>query len=180
MGGQMMRKVMLCLFLCLWCLSSLYVYGQEKDVTVHFRVKWDGKIIPGITKVSGLRRVTEAIEHRSGGDPSLTKYSPGTTRYVPIIIKRPRSLDKSFEQWANKTFNFGSGLGAEVSLQDFRKDVIIDLYDDTGKVIMAFKVYRCWVAEYIALTDLDSEEDTLAMEVLILHHEGWERDYDIN
>ena len=123
--------------------------------------------------------MTKAIERRSGGDPSLFSYSPGVSKYAPIVLKRPRTHDKEFERWANKVWNFGSGRGAEVSLRDYRKDIIIELLDDAGNVLMAFKVYRCWPSEYIALTDLDTDKDDLAMEVLILHHEGWERDYDI-
>ncbi len=158
-------------------------YGFAKqpqgDVEIQFRVKWDGKIIPGITKVSGLKRKTEVTVQRGGGDPNLNRRSPGVTNYKPITIQRPRSKDKEFERWANKVWNFGSGLGAEVSLRDFRKDIIIELVGSDGVVLMAFKVYRCWPSEYDALTDLDTEDDSTAMEALILEHEGWERDYEI-
>ncbi|MBN2411044.1 phage tail protein [candidate division KSB1 bacterium] len=151
----------------------------EGDVEIQFRVKWDGKIIPGITKVSGLKRKTEVMVQRGGGDPNLLRRSPGVTNYKPITIQRPRSKDKEFERWANKVWNFGSGLGTEVSLRDFRKDISIELVSSDGIVMMAFKVYRCWPSEYDALTDLDTEDDSPAMEVLILEHEGWERDYAI-
>lgn len=151
----------------------------KKDVTVNFHVKWDGRIIPGITYVSSLKRKTEVLDHRGGGEPSLMRRSPGISKYEPIVIKRPRSSNKEFEQWANKVWNFGSGLGAEVSLKDYRKDIIVELCDDSGKVLLAFKVYRCWPSEYIALSDLDVDDQSLAMEVLVLEHEGWERDYTI-
>ncbi len=158
-----------------YCLAK----QPEGDVEIQFRVKWDGKIIPGITKVSGLKRKTEVMTQRGGGDPNLLRRSPGVTNYKPITIQRPRSKDKEFERWANKVWNFGSGLGAEVSLKDFRKDIIIELVSSDGVVLMAFKVYRCWPSEYDALTDLDTEDDSAAMEVLVLEHEGWERDYAI-
>ena len=158
-----------------YCLAK----QPEGDVEIQFRVKWDGKIIPGITKVSGLKRKTEVVTQRGGGDPNLMRRSPGVTKYKPITIKRPRSKDKEFERWANKVWNFGSGLGAEVSLKDFRKDIIIELISSDGVVLMAFKVYRCWPSEYDALTDLDTDDEGAAMEVLVLEHEGWERDYAI-
>jgi len=151
----------------------------EGDVEIQFRVKWDGKIIPGITKVSGLKRKTEVVTQRGGGDPNILRRSPGMTNYKHIIIQRPRSKDKEFERWANKVWNFGSGLGAEVSLRDFRKDIIIELADSNGNVLMAFKIYRCWPSEYVALSDLDADDDAPAMEKLVIEHEGWERDYDI-
>ena len=90
--------------------------GTAKDAKIHFIVKWDGKIIPGITKISGLRRKTEIVETRGGGDPSLARRSPGKTEYQPIVLKRPRTHDKEFERWANKVWSLGSGLGSEVSL----------------------------------------------------------------
>jgi len=151
----------------------------EGDVEISFRVKWDGKIIPDISKVSGLKRKTEVVLQRGGGDPNMMRRSPGITNYKPITIQRPRSKDKEFERWANKVWNFGSGLGTEVSLRDFRKNIIIELVSGDGVVLMAFKVYRCWPSEYDALTDLDTDDDAPAMEVLILEHEGWERDYAI-
>ncbi len=152
---------------------------HKKDQKVNFRVKWDARVIPGITHVSGLKRKTEVVEHRNGGEPSIRRRSPGSTAYQPIVLKRPRSNDKEFERWANKVWNFGSGLGSEVSLRDFRKDLIIELTDNAGRVLMAFKVYRCWPSEYEALSDLDAGEDSLAMETLVLEHEGWERDYEV-
>jgi len=152
---------------------------KKKDVEVEFRVKWDGKVIEGITKVSGLKRVTEVIPNRSGGDPNLQRRSPGLTCYEPIIIERPRSSDTEFEKWTNKVWNFGSGLGSEVSLKDFRKDIRIELVTSTGEILLAFQVYRCWPSEYLALSELDKDSDSLAMESLILQHEGWERDYSV-
>jgi phage tail-like protein len=141
-----------------------------------FRVKWDGRYIPGITKVGGLTRRTEAVTSRSGGDPSQTRKSPGLTAYKPIVLERPRTHAKEFEQWANKVWNFGSGLGSEVSLRDFRKDVVIELYNEAGQLTMAFRVYRCWPSEYKALSDLDSGTNAPAIETITLEHEGWERD----
>jgi phage tail-like protein len=153
--------------------------AQDAYKTFKFRVKWDGKTIPGITKVGGLTRRTEVVANRSGGDPSMMRKSPGLTAYEPIVLERRRTRDKSFEQWANKVWNFGSGLGAEVSLKDFRKDIVIELYNESGQLAMAFKAYRCWPSKYTALGDLDSEKNAAAIESITLEHEGWERDYAV-
>ena len=155
------------------------IHSQTEDVELQFRVKWDGKVIPGISKVSGLRRVTDAIEHRPGGEPNLMRYSPGISRFVPIVLRRPRSFDQSFERWANKVWNFGSGLGAEVSLKDYRKDIVIELYNEAGQLVMAFKVYRCWPAKYSAVNQFDAMSKEIALEIIVLEHEGWERDYAV-
>ena len=135
----MRTKKVLALLAVTFLGSWTVIYSQPKDVKLRFRVKWDGMVIPGISKVSGLRRVTEPIEHRPGGEPNLMRYSPGLSRFVPIVLKRPRSLDQSFERWANKVWNFGSGLGAEVSLRDYRKDIIIELCDDIQRLFLRFR-----------------------------------------
>ena len=144
-----------------------------------FRVKWDGRYVAGISKVGALKRSTEPVEHREGGDPSTTRKSPGRTKYEAITLERGVTHDKEFEQWANKVWNFGSGLGAEVSLKDFRKDLIIEVYNEAGQVVLAYKVYRAWVSEYQALPDLDANANAVAIQTLKLENEGWERDYDV-
>ena len=97
-----------------------------------FRVKWDGRYVAGVSKVGMLKRTTEVVKHREGGDPSSSRKSPGRTEYDAITLERGVTHDTEFEKWANKVWNFGSGLGAEVSLKDFRKDIIIELYNEVG------------------------------------------------
>jgi phage tail-like protein len=144
-----------------------------------FRVKWDGRYVAGVSKVSALKRSTDPIEHREGGDPSLTRKSPGRTKYEPLTLERGVTHDTEFEAWTNKVWNFGSGLGAEVSLQDFRKDIILELYNEAGQLALAYKIYRCWVSEFQALPDLDANANAVAIQMLKLENEGWERDYDV-
>ncbi len=141
-----------------------------------FRVKWDGRYVAGVSRISGLRRVTQVIEHREGGDPSSAHKSPGLTSYAPIILERGLTHDHEFERWANKVWQFGAGMGKEVSLRDFRKDIIIELYNEAGQLVIAYKVYRCWVSEYQALPDLDSDGNIISIESIRLENEGWERD----
>ena len=144
-----------------------------------FRVKWDGRYVAGISKVSALKRSTEVVEHREGGDPSSSRKSPGRTKYEAVTLERGVTHDPEFEKWANKVWNYGSGLGAEVSLKDFRKDVIIEMYNEAGQVALAFKVYRCWVSDFQALPDLDANANAVAIQSIKLENEGWERDYDV-
>ncbi|MGI8565256.1 MAG: phage tail protein, partial [Pyrinomonadaceae bacterium] len=118
-------------------------------------------------------------KHREGGDPSSSRKSPGRTEYDPISLERGVTHDKEFEQWANKVWNFGSGLGAEVSLKDFRKDIIIEVYNEAGQLAIAYRVFRCWVSEYQSLPDLDANANAVAIQSIKLEHEGWERDFDV-
>jgi phage tail-like protein len=144
-----------------------------------FRVKWDGKYVAGVSKVSALKRTTEVVEHREGGDPSSSRKSPGRTKYEAISLERGVTHDKEFEQWANKVWNYGSGLGAEVSLKDFRKDIIIEMYNEAGQLATAYKVYRCWVSEFQAQADLDANANAVLIQSIKLENEGWERDYEV-
>jgi phage tail-like protein len=144
-----------------------------------FRVKWDNKYVAGASKLSALKRTTEVVKHREGGDPSSSRKSPGRTEYEPVTIERGVTHDKEFEQWANKVWNHGAGLGKEVSLKDFRKDIIIDIYNEAGQLAFSYKVYRCWVSEFQAIADLDANANAVLIQHLKLENEGWERDNDV-
>ena len=144
-----------------------------------FRVKWDGQYVAGVSKVSTLKRTTEVVKHREGGDPSSSRKSPGRTEYEAVTLERGVTHDKTFEQWANKVWNYGNGLGTEMSLKDYRKDITIELYNEAGQLALAWKVYRCWVSEYQSLPDLDANANAIAIARLKLENEGWERDYDV-
>ncbi|MGD8791836.1 MAG: phage tail protein [Anaerolineae bacterium] len=144
-----------------------------------FRVKWDNRYVAGVSKVSALKRTTEVVEHREGGDPSTVRKSPGQSKYEPITLERGVTHDPEFEQWANKVWNYGSGLGSEVSLKDFRRDIMVEVYNEAGQKVLAYKIYRCWVSEYQALPELDASANAVAIQTLKLENEGWERDYEV-
>jgi len=144
-----------------------------------FRVKWDGRYVAGISRVSALVRTTEVVEHREGGDPSTSHKSPGLTRYEPITLERGVTHDTAFEDWANLVWKLGAGLGAEVALKEFRKDIIIEFYNEAGQLVLAYKVYRCWVSEYQALPQLDADANAVAIQHIKLENEGWERDTNV-
>jgi phage tail-like protein len=145
-----------------------------------FRVKTpDGKYVAGVSKVSSLKRTTEVVKHRDGGDPSSSRKTPGRTEYEAITLERGVTHDVEFERWANKVWHYGGGLGVETSLKDFRKDLIIEFYNEAGQLALAYKVYRCWVSEYQALPDLDANANAVAIQHIKLENEGWERDTDV-
>ena len=144
-----------------------------------FRVRWDGRYVAGISKVGALKRSTEVVEHREGGDPSMSRKSPGRSKYEPVTLERGVTHDVDFEQWANKVWNFGEGPGSEVSLADFRKDIVIDMFNEAGQLALSYRIFRCWVSEYQALPDLDANANAVAIQTLKLENEGWERDYDV-
>src|SRR5215217_4357063 len=164
--------------------KPLYVGGTMAQFSVNpnrfdpyknfkFRVKMDGHYVAGISKVSGLKRTTEVVKHREGGDPSSSRKSPGRTEFEAITLERGVTHDRDFEQWAARVWNFGAGLGAESSLKDFRKDLILEVYNEAGQIVLAYKVFRCWVSEFQAQADLDGNANAVLIQTLKLENEGW-------
>jgi phage tail-like protein len=144
-----------------------------------FRLKWDGQYVAGVSKVGALKRSTEVVEHRAGGDPSTSHKSPGRQKFEAITLERGLTHDQAFHTWAGLVWNFGSGLGSEVSLANFRKDIYLEFYNEAGQLVIAYKIYRCWVSEYQALPDLDANANAIAIEHIKLENEGFERDTSV-
>jgi phage tail-like protein len=156
---------------------SVNTHRFDPYKNMKFRVKWDGKYVAGVSKVSALKRSTEPVMHREGGDPSTQRVSPSTWKFEPITLERGVTHDVEFEQWANLIYTTDGDLA--ISLKNFRKDIIIELLNEQGKVAKAYKVYRCWVSEYQSLPELDANANAIAIEHMVLQNEGWERDIDV-
>ncbi|HEY3123721.1 MAG TPA: phage tail protein [Thermoanaerobaculia bacterium] len=162
-------------------MTEFTVNPQRVDPYKHFkfRIKWDGKYVAGVSHISGLRRSTDVVMHREGGDPNTQHKSPGITHYEAITLERGVTHDPAFEDWANKVGKIGAGPGGETSLADFRRDIVIELYNEAGQLVKAYKVYRCWPSRYVALPDLDANSSGVALETLVLENEAWERDVTV-
>lgn len=139
-----------------------------------FRVRWDGKVVAGVSKVSALKHSTEPVMHREGGADRLQHASPSIFKFEPITLERGVTHDPEFEAWARLIYSTDGD--AAISLKNFRKDIFIDLYNDGNQLVLSYKVYRCWVSEYQALPELDANAHAVAIEHIVLQNEGWERD----
>jgi phage tail-like protein len=144
-----------------------------------FRVKWDGAYVAAVSKMSTLKRTTEVVAHRCGGDPSADHKSPGRNKYEAITLSRGLTQDMAFHDWAALVWNYGAALGSEVSLANFRKDIYLEFYNEAGQLVMAYKIFRCWVSEYDAMPELDANANAIAIEMIKLETEGWERDTSV-
>lgn len=162
-------------------MAQFTVNAQRLDPLKNFmyRLKWDGKYVAGVSKCSALKRTTEVVEHRSGGDPSTAHKSPGRTKFDAITLERGLTMDLAFHDWAGLVWNFGAALGSQVSLANFRKDIYLEVYNEAGQLVIAYKIYRCWVSEYQALPDLDANANAIAIEHIRLENEGFERDTNV-
>ena len=145
-----------------------------------FRVKFDNHYVAGVSKVSTLKRTTEVVRHRDGGDESSSRKSPGRTEYDPITLERGVTHDVDFEQWANKVWDYtnaqAQNADKEISLADFRKEIIIDVFNEAGQKVISYQVFRCWVSEYQAMPELDANANAVAIQHIRLENEGWIRD----
>ncbi|HMD80015.1 MAG TPA: phage tail protein, partial [Anaerolineales bacterium] len=149
---------------------NAYRYDPYKNFK--FRVRWDGKVVAGLSKVSLLKQSTEPVTHREGGDPSSARLTPSVWKFEPITLERGITHDLEFEKWAKLIWNVEGD--AAISLKNFRKDIIIELLNEQGIVAKAYKIYRCWVSEYQALPELDANAHVVAIEKLVIQNEGWE------
>jgi phage tail-like protein len=144
-----------------------------------FRVKFsDGTdYIAAVSKVTGFKRSTEVVKHRSGGDPATSFKLPGRTEYDAITLERGVTSDKVFEQWANRVWSFHNASGGlETSLKDFRRDLLVDVYNEAGQKVLSYQVFNCWVSEYQPVSDLDSNANAVAIQHIKLENEGWVRE----
>jgi len=157
-------------------MAEFTVNAQRFDPykNMKFRIKWDGKYVAGVSKISVLKKTTEPVTHREGGDPSTNRVSPSIWKFDPITLERGLTHDPEFENWANLIYNTDGD--AAISLNKFRKDLTIELLNEQGVVAKAYKVYRCWVSEYQAMPELDASAHAIAIERMVLQNEGWERD----
>jgi phage tail-like protein len=156
---------------------NVNTYRFDPYKNFKFRVKWDGRYVAGVSKVSALKRSTEPVSHREGGDPSTPRVSPSVWKFEPITMERGVTYDTEFEAWANLIYNTDGD--AAISLRNFRKEIIIELLTEQAVVAKAYKVYRCWVSEYQALPEMDANANAVAIETLVLQNEGWERDESV-
>ena len=140
-----------------------------------FRVIVDGVVVAGISKVSPLRRTTEVVQHRDGGSASSSHKSPGRTEYDAITLEKGVTHDPTFETWANHV----SSRSGQIDLGSFRKDIQIQFLNEAGDVALVYNVFRCWVSEYQALPELDANGAHVAITLLRLENEGWERDLTV-
>lgn len=140
-----------------------------------FRVKWDGQYVAGLSKMSALKRTTDPVVHREGGDPSYERKSPGTTKYDAVTFERGLSHDTAFRQWANLVHS----LKSPISLKNFRKDITVDLFNEAGQQVLSYMLYRCWVSEYVEVPALDAATAAVAIETIKVEIEGFEHDASV-
>ena len=138
-----------------------------------FRIRFDDKVVAGVSKVSALKRSTEVVSHREGNDLSTPRLSPGSSKFEAITVERGVTFAPEFQDWASKVYS-NEGDGA-VSLAGLRKNLTIEMLNLQGEIVRQYQVFRCWVSEYTALPELDANANAIAFETIVIQNEGFVR-----
>ena len=139
-----------------------------------FRVLWDDKTVFGVSKVGALKRTTEVVTHRNGGENSTDHKSPGRTSYDGLTMERGITHDLEFEKWANMVHPYVGD--ASMDLVNYKKDLTLEVMNEKGHVALRYFLYDCWVSEFTSVPDLDANANAVAIETIKVELEGWERD----
>lgn len=134
--------------------------------------------VAALSKVGPLRRSSQVIEYREGGNP-ITLKGLGRTTYDSITMERGVTQNQEFETWANAAQSLTNG-APSTSLANLRQEVAIVLLNEGGQPVLRYLVHRCWVSEYQALPWLDAGSGTIAIEHIRIENEGWERDLTLS
>lgn len=156
---------------------AVNTYRSDPYRNFKFRIKWDNEYVAGLSKCGALKKSVEVVDWREGGDPSHGHKIPGMTKYEPITLEAGVTHDTTFEDWANKVNNFSGD--AAMSLKEFRKDIVIDVFNLQDVKVLSYIVYRCWVSEFQSLPELDASANAIMIQTLTLQNEGWERDTSV-
>lgn len=141
-----------------------------------FRVLLNNQPVLGVSKCGALKRTTEVVKHRSGGENSHDHKSPGRTSYEGLSMERGVTHDTQFEAWANQVHNW-NGDGT-MDLVNYKKDLTLEVMNERGQVALRYFLFGCWVSEFTAVPDLDANANAIAIESLKIEMEGWNRDVD--
>jgi phage tail-like protein len=139
-----------------------------------FRVLWDGRPVLGVSKVGALKRTTEVVNYRSGGENSTDHKSPGRTTYDGLTMERGITHDPEFEKWANLVHPYSGDTAMD--LVNYKKELTLEVMNEKGHVAKRYFLHNCWVSEFTALPDLDANANAVAIENIKIELEGWERD----
>ena len=157
--------------------KNAHRYDPYKNYKFRVKLKGDDgnyRVVLGVSKVGSLKRTTEVVKHRGGGENSTDHKSPGRTTYDGITMERGITHDRDFEKWANMVHPYSGD--ASMDLVNYKKDMMLEVMNEKGHVAFRYFLYDCWISEYTSMPDLDANANAVAIENIKIELEGWERD----
>lgn len=148
--------------------------------TFKFRVRLDGNVVAGVTKVSALGRSVAPNEVKEAGDALGARQNPGLVSFDEVTLEQGWSADRTFEQWANQVLQLHADPAAA---RNFKRTVFIEIFDLAGNAaatggsapVQRYKLHRAWVSKYVAMPELNADAGGFGISSVSLRHEGWER-----
>src|SRR5271156_5541098 len=124
--------------------------------TYRFLVYFGTDVTPvaGMSKVGAIKRESDVIEYKEGGNAIILK-GLGRTKYDPITLERGVTHDTDFESWANAAQVLDKG-SPSTSLANLRMEIRIELLNEEGQPVQRYIVHDAWVSEFQAWPDLDA------------------------
>ena len=151
------------------------VHRHDPYRTFKFQILMGGQPVAGLSKMGALKKTTEVVPWRVGGDPSHVRQLPGGTKYEEITLEQGVTHDPVFEEWANLVNNIDGD--AAISLVGFRRDLVLNVLNLQGQVAFSYQILRAWVSAFQALPDFDANSmNTIGIQTITIQNEGWKRD----
>jgi len=128
----------------------------------HFEVKWADRVM-SFQEVSGLEVEAQAVEYRRGDSAQFSVVKmPGIQKSSDITLK------KGVFKGDNKFWDWLSEIRTNATK---RTAVTISLLDESGTPTMVWTLAHAWPTK-ITGTDLKSTANEVAVETLVIAHEG--------
>lgn len=127
-----------------------------------FEVKWDSNVM-SFQEVSGLDIEAQPIEYRHGDSPSFSSIKmPGLKKFSDVTMKKGvMKSDNKFWDWFN-----------EIKMNTIKRiPVTISLLDEEGSPTMVWTLANAFPLK-ISGTDLKSTGNEVAVETIVIAHEG--------
>ena len=130
-----------------------------------FRVEIDSITQASFSEVSGFDVTIDAIDYRTGEEPTHVRKLPGLTKYGNVTFKRGITQSTLLFDWMREV----------VDGSITRKSVRITVLGEDGQAVAQFRVDEAWPCKYSAI-DLNAQGNDVAIETLELCNEGIRRD----
>ncbi len=135
-----------------------------------FKVKIDGQVVAGFSKMNVLKKITEGTNWVEAGDNRNFRCLPSKTKYEPVTLEKGITDDKIFEEWStlvNKSTDNATKAGK------LQKDIQIMICDLNGTPELTYNIYNCWVSEFQAVPDMDATQNSVAIQTIKFENEGF-------
>lgn len=136
-----------------------------------FLVKMDGRAVAGMHVMRGIPAGIAPATRFAKNPATGASTRVGQTARATITTERGVSHDTAFVSWALQSSAAAGAGGPAIGL---RRDLVIEVRDETGHLAKAYKLGRAWVSGYQAMPDLDAGANAVSIQHMVIVAEGLE------